>query len=79
MLQTIEVKIDAKGHIHLQEALPLPYARRALLTILPAAVTPQAPLLEKQEIESAFGLLTASKTVSLEEMKSAVRKRGGTL
>jgi len=38
MLQTIEVEIDAKGHIHPLEALPLPQKgkSRALLTILPA-------------------------------------------
>lgn len=38
MLQTIEVEIDAKGHIHPLEKLPLPLKgkSRALLTILPA-------------------------------------------
>ena len=37
MLQTIEVEIDAKGHIHPLEKLPLLHKGklRALLTILP--------------------------------------------
>ena len=35
MLQTIEVEIDADGHILPLEPMPMPIARRAYLTLLP--------------------------------------------
>ena len=79
MLQTIEVNIDAKGHIHPLEALPLPYPRIALLTILPTTIYPNSSMLDANVIKRTFGILAATKTVSLEEMKSAVRKRGSML
>lgn len=79
MLQTIEVNIDAKGHIHPLEALPLPYSRRALLTILPTTIYPNSSMLDEIVIKRTFGVLVATKTVSLDEMKSAVRKRGSKL
>ena len=78
MLQTIEVEIDANGHIHPLEKLPLPRKGkfRALLTILPVLpVTPQRP----EASTPAFGVLTASWSVSLEDMEAAIRKRGSRL
>jgi hypothetical protein len=81
MLQTIEVEIDAKGHIHPLEKLPLPQKgkTRALLTILPAfPVVPR----QVKSIDSdapAFGVLTASRFVSLEEMEAAIHTRGSRL
>lgn len=81
MLQTIEVEIDAKGHIHPLEKLPLLHKgkSRALLTILPdlPAKTKQAAIsgLERP----AFGVLTATRSVTLEEMEAAIHTRGSRL
>jgi hypothetical protein len=78
MLQTIEVEIDAKGHIHPLENLPLPRKgkSRALLTILPTlSPVPQRP----ETTTPAFGVLTASKSVSIDEMEAAIHTRGSRL
>ena len=78
MLQTIEVEIDAKGHIHPLEKLPLPLMgrARALLTIL----SDQPVINVRGEVESpAYGVLTASRSVSLQEMDAAIHNRGGSL
>lgn len=78
MLQTIEVEIDAKGHIHPLEKLPLPHKgkSRALLTILPdLPAVPQRP----ETTTPAFGVLTASRSISLNEMETAIRRRGSRL
>ena len=79
MMKTIEVEIDAKGHIHPLEKLPLPQKgkSRALLTILPDQ--PMAPAVEARRETPAFGVLTATKSVSLEEMEAAIHARGGRL
>lgn len=81
MLQTIEVEIDTKGHIHPLEKLPLPLKgkSRALLTILPAlqAVRRQTGIAGQET--SAFGVLTASRSVSIEEMEAAIHTRGSRL
>ncbi|MBA3944108.1 MAG: hypothetical protein H0X37_06040 [Herpetosiphonaceae bacterium] len=37
MLRTVEAVIDEQGVVHLQEAIQLPTARRALVTILDEA------------------------------------------
>ena len=57
MLQTIEVEIDAKGHIHPLEALPLPQKgkTRALLTILPAIPVVQRQTKRVGQEVPAFG------------------------
>ena len=74
MLQTIEVEIDAKGHIHPLEKFPLPAQgfSRALLTLLPTSESKTKPLAASE----ACGVLHASRSVSLEEMAAAVRLRG---
>lgn len=74
MLQTIEVEIDAKGHIHPLEKFPVPTqgVSRALLTLLPTPERKTRPL----AVSEACGVLHASKSVSLEEMDEAVRLRG---
>jgi hypothetical protein len=81
MLQTIEVEIDTKGHIHPLEKLPIPYKgkSRALLTILPAlpAVRRQAGFATREI--PAFGVLTASRSVSIDEMEAAIHTRGSRL
>jgi len=81
MLQTIEVEIDAKGHIHPLEKLPIPRKgkSRALLTILPALPAAR----RRSDIASletpAFGVLAASRSVSLDEMETAIHTRGSKL
>ncbi len=81
MLQTIEVEIDAKGHIHPLEALPLPQKgkSRALLTILPATSVVQRQTKSLGQKTPAFGVLTASRSVSLDEMEAAIHARGSRL
>lgn len=77
MLQTIEVEIDTKGHIHPLEKIPLPLKgkSRALLTILP--VLPSVRLRSNIGLETpAFGVLTASRSVSIDEMEAAIHTRG---
>ena len=78
MLQTIEVEIDAKGHIHPLEKLPLPHKgkSRALLTMLPAVR--RKPNTASQGT-SAFGVITASRSVSLDEMEDTIHRRGSRL
>lgn len=78
MLQTIEVEIDAKGHIHPLEKIPLPLKgkSRALLTILPP-LSASRQLTDSPDLETpAFGVLTASRSVSLDEMETAINARG---
>jgi hypothetical protein len=81
MLQTIEVEIDAKGHIHPLEALPLPQKgkSRALLTILPTfpATLPQTKNVAQKA--PACGVLTASRSVSLDDMEAVIHARGSRL
>lgn len=81
MLQTIEVEIDAKGHIHPLEKLPQLHKgkTRALLTILPDhTAKPKQPDVTGQA-PPAYGVLTATRTVSLEEMENAILQRGSRL
>ncbi len=81
MLQTIEVEIDAKGHIHPLEKLPLPHKgkSRALLTILPDF----QPTLAQSDSTCceipAYGVLSATRSVSLEQMERAIHARGSKL
>lgn len=78
MLQTIEVEIDARGHIHPLEKIPLPKRgkTRAILTLLPAA---QRRMHTTKQQSQACGVLTASRSVSLEEIDAAIRLRGSKL
>ncbi len=77
MLQTIEVEIDAKGHIHPLEKLPLLHngKSRALLTILPdfPAKTKQSATIGRET--PAFGILTATRSVTIDEMEAALHTR----
>jgi hypothetical protein len=72
MLQTIEVEIDAKGHIHPLEKLLLPHKgkSRALLTILPDQPAAKAGRAKRET--PAYGVLTAARSVTLEEMEAAI-------
>ena len=81
MLQTIEVEIDAKGHIHPLEKIPLPLKgkSRALLTILPTLPAVRRQTGTAGQETPAFGVLTASRTVSLDEMETAIHTRGSRL
>ena len=82
MLQTVEVDIDASGHIHPLEPLPFKPVGRALLTLLepPTNETPtQAETetvgkLEARGFDSLFGILKATHSVSLEEMEIGIRQ-----
>ena len=78
MLQTIEVEIDTRGHIHPLEKLPVPAKgkARALLTLLPVQPTASAAI---KSGAPAFGVLVASHSVSLDEMDAAIRLKGGRL
>ncbi|MFZ4855093.1 MAG: hypothetical protein ACOYL3_01745 [Desulfuromonadaceae bacterium] len=81
MLQTIEVEIDAKGHIHPLEKLPLPQKgkSRALLTILPALPTVLQQTKSGGLEVPAFGVLTASRSVSIDDIEAAIHARGSRL
>jgi hypothetical protein len=75
MLQTIEVEIDARGHIHLLEPLPKLTAGRALLTLLDSPMQMAAEAnIEKPDFQGLFGLLKAGQGVSLEEMDEAIQQ-----
>lgn len=78
MLQTIEVEIDTKGHIHPLEKLPLPHRgkSRALLTILSALPAVRRQVGTAGQETPAFGVLTASRPVSINEMEAAIHLRG---
>lgn len=80
MLQTIEAEIDAEGHIHPLEKLPLPFKgiSRALLTILPEQPARRQRSDSVQETP-AFGVLTATRSVTLDEMEAAIHTRGSRL
>ena len=50
MIRTVEAVIDEQGNVRLLEAVQVPSARRALVTILedrPAASVPEGPLLSE--------------------------------
>ena len=52
MIKTVEAVIDEKGHVRLLEAINLPAARRALVTILeePATGASESALLSEQAL-----------------------------
>lgn len=81
MLQTIEVEIDANGHIHPLEKLPLLHKgkSRALLTILPDFPEKTVKTGKTIQAAPAFGVLTASRSITLEEMETAIHARGSRL
>ena len=86
MLQTIEVEIDATGHIHPLKDIPRLPVGRALLTLLApavdAAVLPAQQALSEawfkpseEEFDSLCGILKSEHSVSLEDMENAIRKQ----
>ena len=77
MLHTIEVQIDANGHIQPVEPLVRLPAGRGLLTLLDD--NPSLTTADKQESENnfndLFGVITATNTASLDDMKQAIYQR----
>jgi hypothetical protein len=76
MPQTIEVEIDAEGHIQPLEKLPLHHKgkTRALLTILPDQRATRAGRTKPNT--PGHGVLTATRSVTLDDMDAAIRARG---
>lgn len=79
MLNTIEVEIDAHGVIRPLEPLPLQGKVKGLLTLLPVSVTspPCSRDGKTVTIESLFGIVRATQTVTLEDMDRVIRGQGG--
>jgi len=77
MLQTIEVQIDANGHIQPVEPLARLPVGRGLLTLLDD--NPSLTTASKQEtgnnFNDLFGIITATNTASLDDMKQAIYQR----
>ena len=77
MLHTIEVQIDANGHIQPVEPLVRLPAGRGLLTLLDD--NPSLTTASKQEsgnnFNDMFGIITATNTASLDDMKQAIYQR----
>lgn len=68
MLQTIEVQVDYNGVVHpIETDAKLP-AGRALLTLLENS-SAKAKSSQQNPFDDLFGILTASHSVSLEEME----------
>lgn len=78
MLQTIEVQIDANGHIQPVEPLVRLPAGRGLLTLLDD--NQSLTVADKREagnnFNDLFGIITATNTASLDDMKQAIYQRG---
>ena len=77
MLHTIEVQIDANGHIQPVDLLVRLPAGRGLLTLLDD--NPSLTTASKQEsgnnFNDLFGIITATNTASLDDMKQAIYQR----
>jgi hypothetical protein len=77
MLQTIEVQIDANGHIQPVEPLVRLPVGRGLLTLLDD--NQSLTTANKQEagnnFNDLFGIITATNTASLDDMKQAIYQR----
>ena len=77
MLQTIEVQIDANGHIQPVEPLVRLPLGRGLLTLLDD--NQSLTTANKQEagnnFKDLFGIITATNTASLDDMKQAIYQR----
>jgi len=77
MLQTIEVQIDANGHIQPVEPLVRLPVGRGLLTLLDD--NQLLTTANKQEagnnFNDLFGIITATNTASLDDMKQAIYQR----
>jgi hypothetical protein len=74
MLQTIEVQIDAKGHIHPSEPLPPVNHEAAFLSEQALATDWLKPEEDKawqseKPFDDLFGIIKATHSVSLEEIE----------
>lgn len=67
MLHSIEIEIDAYGHVNSPE--PLPAGRRGILTLL------DEPKPTQNTFQDLFGMLKAKKGVSLDEMELAISQK----
>lgn len=76
MLHTIEVEIDANGHIEPIEPLIRLPAGRALLTLLDDKAFNQSenPKIE-HTFDDLFGIFTATRGATLEDMQQAIYQR----
>ena len=77
MLHTIEVQIDANGHIEpVEPSIRLPVGR-GLLTLLDAKAfnRPEMPKTENP-FDDLFGIVKATHSVSLEEIELAISEQG---
>lgn len=70
MLHSIEIEIDAYGHVNSSE--PLPAGRRAILTLLD---DPKPMPTTQNSFQGLFGMLKAKKSVSLDEMELAISQK----
>jgi hypothetical protein len=77
MLHTIEVQIDANGHIQPVEPLVRLPAGRGLLTLLDdnLSFTAAGKRETGNNFNDLFGIITATSTASLDEMKQAIYQR----
>jgi hypothetical protein len=72
MLNSIEVEIDEHGYIHSKE--PLPTGRLGILTLFEQKppITQFNETINANHFDDLFGILTATRSVSLEEMEQAI-------
>jgi len=77
MLQTIEVQIDANGHIQPVEPLVRLPVGRGLLTLLDdnQSLTTASTQETGNNFNDLFGIITATNTASLDDMKQAIYQR----
>lgn len=77
MLQTIEVQIDANGHIQPVEPLVRLPVGRGLLTLLDdnQSLTTAGKQETGNNFNDLFGIITATNTASLDDMKQAIYQR----
>ena len=77
MLHTIEVQIDANGHIQPVEPLVRLPVGRGLLTLLDdnQSLTTASTQETGNNFNDLFGIITATNTASLDDMKQAIYQR----
>lgn len=75
MLQTIEVHIDNHDMVYpIESQIKLPMGR-ALLTLLDDSIKQAEPLENESSFDDLFGIFTATRTATLEDMQQAIYKR----
>ena len=75
MLQTIEVQIDTNGFIHTVDPIKQLPAGRGLLTLLENTIATAKPKTQKP-FDDLFGILTATHSVSLDDMECTIAQQG---